>query len=297
MSEAIGMMEGAFFVGRGELLSWINTFFKLNLTKVEQVASGAVHCQIMDAIFPGKVPMHKVNWKAKHEYEFVKNYKILQDVFTKCNIGKHIEVEKLVKAKYQDNLEFLQWMKRYFDLHYAGGEYDAVERRKGENIPEGGAPARASSVPKPAAAATREPSRVSKVAPVKKSAEAENVPPAGNTAPVRKAAAVKSTAAAHDGELSSKLHDLQQQNTELKLTVDGLEKERDFYFGKLRDIEILCQTHPDQSMELIQTIQKILYATEEDFVQVDAEGNPIDGAAAAETTGTLEDIGSPLVAM
>ena len=32
------------------------------------------------------------------------------------------------------------------------------------------------------------------------------------------------------------------QMTELKLSVDNLEKERDFYFAKLRDIEILCQS-------------------------------------------------------
>lgn len=31
------------------------------------------------------------------------------------------------------------------------------------------------------------------------------------------------------------------QITDLKLSVDHLEKERDFYFAKLRDVELLCQ--------------------------------------------------------
>jgi len=35
---------------------------------------------------------------------------------------------------------------------------------------------------------------------------------------------------------------LNEEIEELKLNVDGLEKERNFYFGKLREIEILVQT-------------------------------------------------------
>ena len=40
----------------------------------------------------------------------------------------------MAKAKYQDNLEFLQWLKRYFDLNYNGEPYDAVGKRKGQDL-------------------------------------------------------------------------------------------------------------------------------------------------------------------
>jgi RP/EB family microtubule-associated protein len=49
---------------------------------------------------------------------------------------------------------------------------------------------------------------------------------------------------------------------DLKLTVDGLEKERDFYFGKLRDIEVMCQENDNEQNLIIQKILHILYATE-----------------------------------
>lgn len=53
------------------------------------------------------------------------------------------------------------------------------------------------------------------------------------------------------------------QINELKATVDGLEKERDFYFGKLRDIEVICQEMEEQhNAPIVQKILDILYATE-----------------------------------
>ena len=129
--DAIGMMEGAFFVGRGELLTWVNDLLQLGLTKVEQCATGAVYCQILDAIYPGTVSLAKVKWQAKNDYEYIENYKVLQQAFAKNDMKKYIDVDKLIKAKYQDNLEFLQWMKRYYDLNASGEPYDAIGRRKG----------------------------------------------------------------------------------------------------------------------------------------------------------------------
>jgi len=54
--------------------------------------------------------------------------------------------------------------------------------------------------------------------------------------------------------------------------MEGLEKERDFYFAKLRDIEILVQQElelPDREEtkepDVLKEIQKILYSTEDGF--------------------------------
>lgn len=43
---------------------------------------------LMPSLRAGKVPMSKVNFAAKQDYEFVNNYKILQKVFDRCNVDK-----------------------------------------------------------------------------------------------------------------------------------------------------------------------------------------------------------------
>lgn len=44
-----------------------------------------------------------------------------------------IPVEKLVKGRFQDNLDFIQWFKKFFDANYDGKEYDPVEARQGQD--------------------------------------------------------------------------------------------------------------------------------------------------------------------
>ena len=207
--------------------------------------------------------MTKVRWGAKHDYEFVENYKVLQQAFAKNDIKKHIDVDKLVKAKYQDNLEFLQWLKRYFDLNFSGAEYDAAGRRKGQDLfyilgggkvggQAKGAPPK--SFGKPTAASSK-PSA-----------------PARSAAPT--AAKSSSVAAgAKAGVDSEQLKAVQAELQEAKLNMDTLEKERDFYFGKLRDIELFLQTNQSQTTELTENVLKILYASEEEQVQVGEDGS------------------------
>ena len=55
--------------------------------------------------------------------------------------------------------------------------------------------------------------------------------------------------------------------------MDTVEKERDFYFGKLRDIEMLLQANDTKKTPLTENILKILYASEEEKVLIDEAGN------------------------
>ncbi|KAL2352889.1 calponin homology domain-containing protein [Cryomyces antarcticus] len=235
---------------RQELLAWLNSLLQLNVTKVEQCGTGAALCQIYDSIFLD-LPMSRVKFNVNTEYAYLQNFKILQNTFTKHQIERPIPVESLVKCKMQDNLEFLQGSKRYWDQYFPGGDYDALARRKAS-----GAPANAPAPRAPAA-----------VAPATRRAVASNTAAPRTRTP--------------QGGVSTAA--LTQENASLKETVQGLERERDFYFSKLRDIELLIQQAMDQDPELekedgslLKQIQTILYSTEEGFeIPAEAEG---DGA-------------------
>lgn len=254
----IGLQHPAFATSKKILLNWINDFFELNYTKVEQCATGAVYCQILDCMFPeSKVPMSRVNWNAKSEYEYVTNFKIVQNIFAKKKISKPVHIDKLVKAKYQDNLEFLQWFKYFFECRYQGQEYNAKERRQKGKGAKG-----AVSKTRPTSARTG----------TKATSSATS-----SSAP--RPAAKKTAVSASSKKLEGKV-------AELEGTVEGLEKERDFYFGKLREVEVLCQTEtesqPEGVKQFMAQVLAILYKTDEDEGDEAAETEPAAEEAAEE---------------
>ncbi|KAI1789941.1 microtubule binding protein [Ganoderma leucocontextum] len=231
---------------RTELIAWLNELLQINYTKVEQCGTGAAYCQIMDSIF-GDIPMVRVKMNAKHEYEFIANFKILQNAFRAKKIDRPIPIEKLVKCKMQDNLEFLQWLKRYWDTNYGGQGYDPVARRRGVPTdtpatiaPLGGAASRTTGGLHAGGAR------------------------AGGRTPI-------SGQRAGSTQPSEALQNLQAQLKEMNAHLEGLEKERDFYFAKLRDIEIIVQGQletlqaEEKDDPLLREVQKILYSTEEGF--------------------------------
>ena len=48
-----------------------------------------------------------------------------------------IPVDRLILGRFQDNFEYLQWFKKFFDANYDGSEYDALGVRGGIELGKG----------------------------------------------------------------------------------------------------------------------------------------------------------------
>ncbi|KAL9180672.1 LOW QUALITY PROTEIN: hypothetical protein ACHAXT_011125 [Thalassiosira profunda] len=314
---AIGMMDGAYFTSRNELLTFLNTLLDLNLSKIEQTASGAVACQLTEYIFPGSVPCPGSTGRPNPA-----------------------TMDKLIRGKYQDNLEFCQWLKAFFDQTapmMAGGRegYDPVAvRAKGK----GGKGCRDEQ--REASACARRPARERDVGPAGRGAErghradgndrcfagasrraagappprraarARRLPPgSGSSAaskenkanarppaqPRSKAGAPTSAASAakvakleeenralksETAALTTKYSELELASSEMEMNLNTIESERDFYFEKLRGIEVMLQVRNEEAEagsgdvnRVMDSIFKVMYATQDDDIAVDDEGN------------------------
>jgi RP/EB family microtubule-associated protein len=118
-------------LNKKELLEWLNTTLDLNITKVEETASGAIACQLLDVLYPNRVPMSKVHWGAEEPHEFVGNYKLLVSMLAELRIDKSLDVNKMIHCRPKELLELIGWFKSYYAS--IGGaraeDYDSLAQR------------------------------------------------------------------------------------------------------------------------------------------------------------------------
>jgi RP/EB family microtubule-associated protein len=252
----------------------------------------------MDAIYPGKVNMSKVNFAAKLEYEYVSNFKILQTLLEKVGNIKVVPVDKLIKGKYQDNLEFLQWIYSYYCTNGGSVEsYDAEKRRalagakgipcgsKGpsvnagkdstkdpskENLAEAGSvnsktptglSKRSISTKGHAAQST---SSGNKKFSAKGDSKNENEPEASSNSHPSKKSSIKSSEKRPDvADDQAKLKEKLDTLNALQELATNLEKEKDFYLNKILEVESLCMKDEFKDSEICIKIKDILYAEAE----------------------------------
>ena len=270
--------------------------------------------------------MSRVDWSAKSSHEYVANYKLLQSAFNKNKIRKHVDVDKLIRGKYQDNLEFCQWLKAFFDqtsgmmvgregydpvaVRARGKGGKGVERSKGCGMKSIARPAvgRTSTRAAAPAAKPRVAASASRVAssgrPTTSSSSRSSSASQSHKENIVNTSSAPSTKPRKTNDdnalkllqeenhrLKAENVDLQSKNAEstavfaeMEMNQQTLESERDFYFNKLRGIEIMLQIYKEkeeqegvdlgeEAKKVIERAFKVMYATEEDNVDVDDDGN------------------------
>lgn len=187
----------------------------------------------------------------------------------------------MTKLKFQDNFDFVVWIKRWWESQ--GGSrrtYDPVGRRSG-NVSQQPAQITTNVIKK-------KPQTVASQASVASTSMASSISTQTTNfkapLPIRK---TLSSCSSGESVIINKAHisklppitkpilnlsnNVKTELDTLRQSVTELQQERDFYFGKLREIELLLQEsgvnsyNNDSALQLIQSIEQVLYATSEGF--------------------------------
>ncbi|XBW38566.1 hypothetical protein QEN19_004154 [Hanseniaspora menglaensis] len=320
-----------FTISRQQFLNWINDILSLNFTKIEDLGPGSGYLQLLDYINVTmhqneSLPMNQVYWTMDVIFEdnlvnaenkrlkiiknpqlagkeqMMANYKLLQKWFQELKITKNIPIEKLVMCKFQNNLEFAQWLFKYFaqmiktrgfddvdtfcEYVKKEGLYDPIGRRftgakngsrassvdsrrsslisKKSNGSLNGSTLNSSAVQKQyplrsgsnSSATRRSPSLV-------KRDNSRNFSPSKNQ---RTSSTLAKTHHNMDFDVQE-THQIQELMTKYENIIQAINSERQFYFDKLRSLELLILAIQENNrinenpelQQLVTHILKILY--------------------------------------
>ncbi|CAD5206621.1 unnamed protein product [Bursaphelenchus okinawaensis] len=282
-------------LSRNELLAWVNDCLQSNFTKIEQLHTGAGYCLFTDFLFPDALPLKRVKWNSRLELDWLANWKLVQVSWKQLNVDKVVPVEKLIKGKFQDNFEFLQWFKKFFDANYDGREYDPIAARNGENLPAGSEGTASSRMPLKSTTTNRQTggstasvnsNSGTKASTIRHVTSATRAPAtktpskigsAGHRAPLSSTVKENGVSRQEYEDVKVKYEEAVHQIRESDDVIAGIEKERDFYFTKLRKIEILCQDNEAEVKIAVDKIFEILYETEDGFAPPEEDEEAAEG--------------------
>lgn len=228
--DAIGFLNrialATFFFSLDFYLSFGHTF---------AAHTGAAYCQFMDMLFPNSVAIKRIKFRANQEHEFVHNFKLLQASFQKKAVHKEIPIERLIKGRFQDNFEFLQWFRKFFNANNKGKAYNALAVRDGVTMGFGSSSGNGSKGPSNSARS------------------------------VYSAHQVRTRTFVSDAHLTYRkekevieLADDQFDMHGVLHELERAEQDRDMYVSKLRDVKVICEENRDENPDVVKKILEII---------------------------------------
>ncbi|CEF63928.1 Eb1 [Strongyloides ratti] len=286
-------------ISRHELIAWVNSSLQANLTKIEEMCTGAAYAQLTDMCFRGKIPLKRIKWNSKHEIDWISNWKIIQTSWKNIGIDKPIPVDSLLKGKFQDNFEFLQWFKKFFDANYDESPYNAEETRNFEPIPAANStkttPAsnKTSTSNKTASNISKNVRNSTNISCNNTSKESEDLKKGevlsnckkddGKDCTVKDKKDCIDEYKKENATLEKEVAELTDELQKMSASLLTMEHERDYYYNRLKMIEIMITDLEENSQIEAGKIKKILYTDDDqlngecdDDVNEDAKTTIID---------------------
>jgi hypothetical protein len=136
------MAATASLVGRFELLAWLNRTLGTDYLRLEECADCVGYSQLLEAVHPGTVPLHRLHLQARRAEERRHNAKILAAALHRANITCPNDLRmpmSLANGRFVDHHEFLRWLLGYLqsdaarvralaEHDFAGGREKAQRR-------------------------------------------------------------------------------------------------------------------------------------------------------------------------
>ena len=245
------MHSGKSKVGRLELLAWINEILETDYPKVEMLCDGVGYAQILDAVQPKSIQIFKLNLNPKGENDNLRNLKLIEDCLHKLKFYHKMEPAKLSKGRFSDNVEFLQWLHQYANKTKPNlsSEYNGFDRRlaiykRQHRIPEDESNFPLNILPHLI------PNRPMNLEKFNTKSDLNG----------QRLAQLRDLVASLEQELTNQVMNYRL----LQEDISQVEEERNFYFNKLRQIELLMQ---NEEAETASTIMEIISQTPEEFLR------------------------------
>ncbi|MFH4984226.1 hypothetical protein AB6A40_010935 [Gnathostoma spinigerum] len=237
-------------LSRNELLAWVNSSLQANISRIEDLSTGEAYCKLTDILFPGKIMLKKVKCNSRNENDWINNWKVLQTSWSDIGIDKRVPVERLLRGKFQDNFEFLQWFRKFFDANCSGSSYVTPGMYSTAATSNNKLSCRKTTTMNISTRSGTTNGRAGSVKTISTSSSMK--PPLSPVPNINKQIA----------EQADRIKELESQLNSHAEAIEALIKERDFYFNKLRQIEDLCPSDGENSQLSCSQIKEILYAVE-----------------------------------
>ena len=121
-------------LGRRELLNWLNRAAACEYADLTECSDGVAFCELLEAMHPGVVPLHRVHYAARREDARLHNLGLLHTGLQRVGVTCPTDVRKLAAAKFGDLNEFTQWFLGYVEADGARiaalGDPDAIAERR-----------------------------------------------------------------------------------------------------------------------------------------------------------------------